>query len=244
MAHSQNIRSTLSAHRAESIAPPAHLPGTSAAILTGGAARRMGGAFKPGLRIGDRSILERQVSVLRQCGVTNILLVGRHPASGTPEEARRLGLYCVADAVEGGALAGLYSALLAATAPVVVVLAGDMPFVSPALIQRLTALAGARPDAGANSAASPGMDADADAIVPRIHGRWHPLCAAYRRRVALRLKARLDRGALRVTDALSDMHVRALPDAELAALGGPKVLMNVNTPDDFRAAGGEKIYGA
>ena len=41
---------------------------------------------------------------------------------------------------DGGPLGGLYSALLMATTPIVVVLAGDMPFVEPRLLRALAAI--------------------------------------------------------------------------------------------------------
>jgi molybdenum cofactor guanylyltransferase len=187
----------------------------TAAILVGGQARRLGGRNKPRLRIGDRSIVSRQLAVITAVGIRDVLLVGRWDEDPVAHTRH------VPDLVEGcGALGGLYSALLVAPAPVVLVLAGDLPFVSPALLHRLIAIA-------------PGEDA----IVPRTSAGWHPLCAAYRRTVAPGIKARLDQGALRITDALGGMRVRELTDEELLELD-PRgmVLMNVNTPDDLRLA--------
>ena len=142
------------------------------------------------------------------------MLVGR-PLHSLPS-----GLRCVPDVVaDSGPLGGIYSALLAATTPIIVVLAGDLPFVQPRLIARLTALA-----------------PEEEAAIPRGRDRWHPLCAAYRRGLALRIKARLDRGALRVSDALADMRVREVTIDELAGFGPGDMLMNVNTADDHARA--------
>lgn len=186
----------------------------TAAILVGGKARRFNGELKPALKIGDQTILERQLQALDGAGMSEVLLVGRWPA---PQVA---GARHFPDLVEeSGPLGGLYSALLLSTTPIVVVLAGDLPFVAPPLLR---ALVGLRPED--------------DAIVPRTSAGWHPLCAAYRRRVAPAVKARLDRGALRVSDALSDMRVRELTTEALARLDGDGMLMNVNTPDDHTRA--------
>jgi molybdopterin-guanine dinucleotide biosynthesis protein A len=102
----------------------------------------------------------------------------------------------------------------------VMIVAGDLPFVEPELLTTLARL-----------------DASEDAAVPRTHDGWHPLCAAYRRGVATRIKARLDRGALRVSDALDDMRVREVTGEALARMDRDgMLLMNVNTPDDLRHA--------
>ena len=151
---------------------------------------------------------------LGDAGVTQVVLIGRDPTDSIA------GVPCFADAIEGaGALGALYTAVLTGAGTVVLVLAGDMPFVTPSLMSALIAL-----------------DA-ADAKVPYAQGRRHPLCAAYRRRVAASFKARLDRGALRVTDAIGEIDVREITEPELAELDPTgKLLMNVNTPDDYREA--------
>jgi len=150
------------------------------AILIGGRARRLGGQAKHALKVGRQTILDRQLAAAADAGIRDVLLVGgEHRLDG--------GLRHYADVVEGGgALGGLYSALVLATTPVVLVIAGDLPFISPALLQRLAA-----------------VDQDEDAVVPRTERGWHPLCAGYRRHVSVVVKARLDRSQLRVTDLLS-----------------------------------------
>ena len=186
----------------------------TAAILVGGQARRFGGLHKPSLRIGDRTIVERQIRALRGAGLEHIVLVGRWPG------ARVRGVHHVGDAVpDAGALAGLYSALLVARNTNVVVLAGDMPFVTPQILRYLISVG------------------DGDAVVPYVERRWHPLCAVYRRHIATHIKGRINRGALRVTDALSDLRVRPVTSTELATVDPDGVvLLNVNTPDDFAQA--------
>ena len=173
----------------------------------------MNGADKPSLRIGQRQILDRQLDALHTAGIDEVFVIGSKTRL-LPAGAR-----AIADAVSAGPLGGIYSALLAATRPIVVVLAGDMPFVSPRLVACLTELG------------------HSEASVPRINGRWHPLCAAYRRGVAQRIKGRIDRGAWRVTEALSDLDVREVTEADLAACDAtPMQFINVNTPEDFREA--------
>src|SRR4029450_4526377 len=54
-------------------------PPIAAAILAGGLARRMGGANKAGLRIGDERIIDRQLRLLRQIADPVFIV------AGTPE---------------------------------------------------------------------------------------------------------------------------------------------------------------
>lgn len=187
----------------------------SAAILVGGRARRLDGQLKPALLVGEHTILERQLEALRGAGISEVLLVGRWRAPPVP------GVRHVPDVVEGASsLGGLYSGLLLSASPIVVVLAGDLPFVEPQLLRLLAA-----------------VGPEEDAVVPRSADLWHPLCAAYRRRVALGIKARLDRGDLRVSDALADMRVHELTADDVAPFDEDgMLLMNVNTPDDHERA--------
>ncbi|MGE3275580.1 MAG: molybdenum cofactor guanylyltransferase [Vicinamibacterales bacterium] len=187
----------------------------SAAILAGGRAVRLGGRAKHALAVGGRAILDRQRDLLASLAVDDVMIVGRFP--GAPIAGVRL----VPDAVEhGGALGGLYSALMAATADRVLVLACDLPFLTREFLAHLM-----------------GTAPDADAVVPRTVDGWHPLCGVYHRRAAAGFRARLDAGALRITDALAGCRVHEIGPAEVARFDPDGVLLtNVNTPDDFARA--------
>jgi molybdopterin-guanine dinucleotide biosynthesis protein A len=143
----------------------------------------------------------------------------------------------VPDLVAGaGALGGLYSALMAAPTDQVLVIACDMPFLTAPFLARLAALG-----AGADPTADPTADAVdgavSDAVVPLDARGPHPLCASYARRVAPRLRARIESGRLRVIDALSDLHVRHMGLDELAPFDPDgTLLLNVNTPADYARA--------
>jgi molybdopterin-guanine dinucleotide biosynthesis protein A len=187
----------------------------SAAILIGGRARRFDGRIKPLLPIGGRPIVTRQIEALRAAGVDRIALIGRWLAEEPPPGP------VVADAVDdGGALGGLYTALLVGVGEATLVLAGDLPFVTALFLRRLAAL-------GATD----------EVVVPRTVAGLHPLCGCYRRSVALKLKQRLDAGALRVREAIANCRVREIEPAELSALDPDgTMLMNVNTPADYERA--------
>jgi molybdopterin-guanine dinucleotide biosynthesis protein A len=120
----------------------------------------------------------------------------------------------------GGALGGLYTALVEAPTEQVLVMACDMPFVTAPFLSHLAA-----------------RGAGAEAIVPRDARGAHPLCASYARRIAPRLRSRLDAGRLRVVDALADLDVVYLDADEMASFDPDgRLLLNVNTPDDYARA--------
>jgi molybdenum cofactor guanylyltransferase len=146
----------------------------------------------------------------------HILIVG-----GDPSHGQAAGVPVVADRIAGaGALGGLYTALVEAPTDQVVVIACDMPFLTAPFLSRLAEL-------GAN----------AEAVVPRDVNGPHPLCASYTRRVAERLRTRIEAGALRIIDALGDLQVRDLGPDELVPFNQDgRLLLNVNTPDDYERA--------
>jgi molybdopterin-guanine dinucleotide biosynthesis protein A len=187
----------------------------TAAILAGGQARRLGGIDKSVLVVGARSILDRQLSLLR--GLTPHLLIvtsgrSRVQIDDVPVVVDRIG--------GAGAIGGLYTALVEAPTEQVVVIGCDMPFLTAPFLLHL-------------AERGRGMDV----ALPRDeHGR-HPLCASYSRRTAPHFHARIQSGDLRVGEALMDLAVRELGPDELAPFNPDgRLLLNVNTPDDYARA--------
>jgi molybdopterin-guanine dinucleotide biosynthesis protein A len=188
----------------------------AAAIIAGGPARRLGGATKPLLEIAGRAVADRQLAVLRPI-FPRLLVVANDPA---PWRAR--GVEVVPDRVAGaGPLAGISAALAAASdQEAVVCLAGDLPFLSPAL---LTALRDCAPEA--------------EALAPRPAGRAEPLCARYAVRARAAVDARLDGGRLALHELLAELATVWLDDQTLVALDPDGLsFVNLNTPDDLRRA--------
>jgi molybdopterin-guanine dinucleotide biosynthesis protein A len=190
------------------------MPTWSAAILAGGRARRLGGRVKPLLDVGGQSIVARQRALFASFDVVPRLI------APDPAPLIGLGLDIVADRDDAGALGALWTALDTAATDVIVVVAGDMPFVTADLVRMLLhAVAGH------------------DAAVPRTADGWHPLAAAYRRSVSSRLRAALDSGERRVVAAVTALDCAVLDDGRLAALDPDGTLFcNVNTPDDYERA--------
>jgi molybdopterin-guanine dinucleotide biosynthesis protein A len=108
-------------------------------ILAGGRAARLGGADKPGLRVGERTLLESVVAAGTEAGATPIIVVGpgRPGIEGAPRFVR--------EAPPGaGPVPALRCGLTElGAAPWAAVLAADLPFLRTAHLEALlTAAAG------------------------------------------------------------------------------------------------------
>jgi molybdopterin-guanine dinucleotide biosynthesis protein A len=102
-----------------------------AVVLAGGAARRLGGADKPGVRVGGRALLDR---VLAACaGAATTVVVAAPRATARPV------VWAREDPPGGGPLAALEAGLRHTTAEYVVVLSADLPFLEEETVRRLLA---------------------------------------------------------------------------------------------------------
>ena len=118
-------------------------------LLAGGAAHRLGGADKPGLLVGDRTLLERVVDAA--AGALRVVVVG--PARTLPPGAGRPAVRWAQEQPPGaGPVAALQAGLAAVGAPVVVLLAADLPFVSVAAVEALAGAVRVTGDAGGSGA--------------------------------------------------------------------------------------------
>ena len=114
---------------------PAHA--FDAVVLAGGRGTRLGGTDKPGLIVGGQTMLSAVVSAVTSAGADRIVVVGpeRMGAGGRVR-------YAPEDPPGRGPVAALACGLEQVSAPVIVLLAADLPFLRPAHVTRLvTALA-------------------------------------------------------------------------------------------------------
>ena len=195
----------------------------SAAILAGGGATRFGGRDKSTLVVGGRFIRERQITELSRL-TDDILIVGGRVAAArkgvTGELCDEIAVRLVRDRVRGcGPLGGLDVALAAAREDRLVVVAGNMPFVTAELLGHLLALT-----------------READVVVPRTEGGYHPLCAAYTHACQPAIAARLVCRRLKMDELFADVRLRMVTGDELQRLGDSgRLLANVNTLADYHA---------
>ncbi|WP_420034490.1 NTP transferase domain-containing protein [Streptomyces sp. cg28] len=195
-------------------------PAYDAVVLAGGAARRLGGADKPGVRVGGRALLDR---VLAACaGARDTVVVA------TPRPTARPVRWAREEPPGGGPLAALGAGVraLASTAQTgpdtVVALSADLPFLEPRTVRLLLDTLAAQDAEGA-------LLTDAD-------GRDQPLVAAYR---VAPLRRTLD-ALTREHGALTGLPLRLLTrDLRLARRTDPvdpAASFDCDTWDDIAAA--------
>ncbi|MEW2493249.1 NTP transferase domain-containing protein [Streptomyces nodosus] len=140
-----------------------------AVVLAGGAARRLGGVDKPGVRIGGRALLDRVLAACAGAAVTVVV--------ADPRTTARPVVWAREEPPGAGPVAALDAGLRRSTAARVVVLSADLPFLEEGTVRRL--LDGLR-TSGAEAA-----------LLTDAEGRDQPLVAAYRSAALRRELARL-----------------------------------------------------
>ncbi|MFE2170421.1 NTP transferase domain-containing protein [Streptomyces sp. NPDC059447] len=182
-----------------------------AIVLAGGAARRLGGADKPALSVGGRTLLDR---VLDACegARTTVVVGGRRTTTRPVHWARE-------EPPGGGPVAALDAGLRRTTAELVLVLSADLPFLDRSTVRALL----------------DGVGAAEGALLRDPDGKDQPLVAAYR---AEPLRREI---ALLATEHghLSGLPLRGLTaELELTRLAAPQPLasFDCDTWDDLAAA--------
>ncbi|MGW2083993.1 NTP transferase domain-containing protein [Streptomyces sp. NPDC001880] len=129
-----------------------------AIVLAGGAAKRLGGADKPGIRVGGRALLDRVLAACADASTT-VVVGGRRstvrPVMWTREEPQG-----------GGPVAALDAGVRRTAADRVLVLSADLPFLGPGTVGALLDAAGKGQRDGA--------------LCIDQQGRDQPLVAVYR----------------------------------------------------------------
>ncbi|MHB1071708.1 MAG: molybdenum cofactor guanylyltransferase [Gemmatimonadaceae bacterium] len=189
---------------------------TVGAILAGGGSTRFGGRPKGLELVGGTRMIDRVAAALRDT-TREVVLVANDPAA----TAWLPGLRVLPDLTpKAGPLAGVQSALNGAAGDAVLVVAWDMPFLTPALLRAIVARG----------------EATGAIVVPEgAPGRAEPVCAYYPATCRPSLDAFLARGE-RTPSRFLDAQpaVVRLGPAELAAFGDPlHLLSSVNSPADL-----------
>jgi len=142
---------------------------------------------------------------------------------GALNDSAAFGLTAIADDWPGaGPLGGIATALRVSSAPWNLIVACDLPYLTKPWLEFLTARA---------------LASQADAVVPTTTRGAEPLCAVYHHRCEPAIRAALERGVRKVTDALADVLVELIDPFEWKAFDSEGLLFkNMNTPEDYEEA--------
>ena len=190
----------------------------SAVILAGGKSARMG-RDKARLEIGGRPLMARQIQLARETGAGEIFISGRAGADYAefkcPVLYDRFG--------DAGPLAGIERVLAETSSAKVLVLAVDMPNLTPVILKQLI-----------------GRARERMGVIPRIEGRMEPLAAVYSKSARNLAVSLLDDGIYAVKTFAERCVQNGLAEFFDFDAGATHQFANWNLPSDASSALSEK----
>ena len=190
----------------------------TAIILAGGDSRRMG-SDKANLLLGEQTLLQRVIAAMQKV-FPHVIVSVRQPRPGI-SLPQVLDEQTAAGMQGGGPLAGLAAGLERITTPWAFVVACDMPFVEPAMVELLA-----------------GYRTDCQAVVPVVQGHPQPLAAYYAGSCLAVLRAHLAGGGKNSLRAvLERLRVHYVDESELQqADPALRSFLDLDTPQDAATA--------
>lgn len=188
------------------------------AILTGGAARRMGGS-KADLLLGGVMLVEHTWRAISSACAQTVCVGGKSYLS-------HLGVETIPDLFPGAdSLGGIGTALAYALNQrgenaYVLCVGCDMPLIRPQILSLLSSRAKGH-----------------DIVVPHVGPGYEPFCALYRSGIFPVVKAHVEAGNLRIRDIFKEVALEVVTAEELRIIDPDlNSFANINSPEDFEAA--------
>ncbi|HTN93258.1 MAG TPA: molybdenum cofactor guanylyltransferase [Gallionella sp.] len=184
------------------------IPDCTAIILAGGDSRRMG-SDKANLMLDGKTLLQRVIAAMQE--------IFPHVVVSVRQLRPEIDLPQVCDgAANAGPLAGLVSGLGHITTPWAFVVACDMPFVAPALVEQLAK-----------------HRSKYQAVVPVVQGHPQPLAAFYATSCLAALRKSLSGHDTSLRAALQMLDVRYVDQSDLLE-ADPRLrsFLDMDTPQD------------
>ena len=185
-------------------------------LLAGGKSRRMG-EDKRYLIVGEQTLLERGLAVLRSTFQEVLVVIAQDslPLNIDVRVVRDL----VADC---GSLGGVYTGLMQATTPYIFVAACDMPFLNQAVITQFIR-----------------RRTTADIVMAQLAARLHPMHAVYGKECLSAMEQMMMARQLKIQDLVShtSLRVHYVTETDLFTIDpSGRSFHNVNTPADLEVA--------
>lgn len=184
-----------------------------AAILAGGKSARMK-TNKAVLELCGRRLIEYVVDAVKTVIEKPMII------SNTPEPYSFLGLPIFPDIIKSiGPLGGIYTALNHCESVHCLVLACDLPFITPELLGFLLE-----------------QERNYDVLAIDSGQGVEPLCAIYRQSCLTEIERQIDSGQYKVSDFYSNVDINILRIGSDDKLYNSNLFFNVNDPADYREA--------
>ncbi len=188
----------------------------SAVVLAGGKSTRMG-ENKLLLPLGAGTIVSNLISTLSGL-FSECVVVTDHPHNYASLPVRITG--DLISSPQKNSLVGIHAGLSVSQTAYSLVLAGDMPFVKPALLQELC-----------------DRTEGFDVVIPRQGQYLQPLCALYHKNCLPYIEKLLANNHYKILDFYPYVNVRSVDVEELRPYDSELLsFFNVNTPEDYRQA--------
>lgn len=184
----------------------------SGVVLAGGQAGRLQGQDKTKLKFGHRTLLERTLETLEPICDEKII------SSNNMETYNNCKV--VPDRNKGqGPLGALYSCLLAARNPYLLIVATDMPFITTVALQKLWQERNGF-----------------DVVIPKSPDGMQPLAALYSRECILPIQSQLEQGNLKIRSFFSEVRVKVINCQDFPDIYHKNIFLNINSPADLQKA--------
>ena len=188
-------------------------------ILAGGKSSRLG-RNKALQVIGGKSLIQWVVARLATLSTEIIISTARGDAIPCSSTAK---ITTVADIYpDKGPLGGIYSGLIASSAPRAIVVSCDTPFLSAGLLEYMTRI-----------------PSTFDVVVPRIKDRVEPLCAVYSKDCVDPIQELLQQNELQIIELFPMVKVRYIEEDEVDSFDPEHLsFFNINSQADLDRATG------
>jgi molybdopterin-guanine dinucleotide biosynthesis protein A len=183
------------------------------AVLSGGENRRF--PFTKGfIELNGKRIIESTVETLKQ--ITKKVVI----STNEPESYFYLGVPLTGDIIKhAGPMGGIHSVLVGTDEHEVFVIACDMPFIKPELINYIISRKAK------------------DATVPVFNKRPEPLLAVYTKNIIKLMEDMISKRQLALTDMLKEIDVQYIREEEVRRIDPEgRSFININTLEDFERA--------